>query len=1277
MIPLEAAITKISSKNMNGFWGMISLGKNKKNKVSRSASNGMKRKAFGLLSIFLVIFQMFSPWMVNFSEKGISLEKNVARAADVYTPEPRIGYIKGHTSTINSKTVTQDLVFMYVDTPESTGKCYDSDINFYIYQVIDYSPDIQSYDETVDSDSDCTSKSTEWFTEKINIGSTVYRRHYFGTTISGFDRRIAIEYDLFNKNIVTNPNKTYGTDTEEILIKSNTASFGPTLPSSVLSYLDGTTDVDENAIVGSFSVSIGAKAGISPDNADIILGEFDILIRNLGEKWQDNGDKTGEPDEEDDYGAWDSIYDDKLLNGDAGVKDDITPDNDGATDRFNSYDGFILDISDSADFKGTNTLSFNLNDYVLGKDESGKYPLFNAGDITIHIVTGFPSIDNSNIANSLKENKTYYARVRVYPDNHRENYGVSMLVPEDAQIYPSDSNKHTKLVVGNKSDLTIVQNTRNGTTLTVASGQENDPTWLPECGFPVIAPSGTIAGCLIHVFYYLIFVPTAFLLGIAGTVLDFVLAYSIQPDAYKAQYIVDGWRFIRDACNLFFIFMMIYLAFKMMMGSGHGTKQAIVNTIIIATVINFSYPLTTVIIDVSNITARQLYYNAFSKTDDDGKAVSLSSAAAKGFSPQKIILEGLESNGKTAEDSNQNKGSVFMILLVGVIFNVVAMVIFIKIALQFIYRIIGLIFAIILSPLAVFSFSLSEEQRGKLKLVGFDNWMSGLLSDAFKAPVFLFLVMILILFVNNNPFSAVFGSDVNGLEWWASLIVPFMLIIAFFKIISSVTESMTSSLAQMAGKSIVDGIGKVAAFGLGAGAAMVTGGAALAGRSTIGKWAAKKAEGMRNSDGTLINDTWLNRQRLKAFDKTAKGSFDLRQTAAGNAISKSTGLNMDNKLVGMIPGMGAAATAGGYMAMQDRKRSRAIERGKLWGHNKKLEEELEHRKEELEAEVKGSESERDGVKNELKELNNGLKRYTESLDKKEKDIDKQYEGSLKTNDSDMSRSNQTLSALTAQMAAAKTQGEKDNIQLAIDKENVNKASIISARTSIESAKAAAKAAAKTQVEADTGVNKDTHKAQIKKLEDREAQLSKDITNTKLGEEKEVPDLDSHGNPKLDANGNPKMKKIRVGGISGIEQSITKVKNDRMLRATLDYKRKKTGDTTRVRTFEQYIAEKYTDNTMTADQKNTIIEQKGREQYGDSWNSLKTVAHSGFTASKDGHGHEHEVTHLVDNHFSPTSYKSNYRAPAGSAPSGGGGHDDHGHDSHGHDDHGGGGDHGHH
>jgi len=42
----------------------------------------MKRKAFGLVGIFLVIFQLFSPWMVNFNQKGLKVKKNVALAQD-------------------------------------------------------------------------------------------------------------------------------------------------------------------------------------------------------------------------------------------------------------------------------------------------------------------------------------------------------------------------------------------------------------------------------------------------------------------------------------------------------------------------------------------------------------------------------------------------------------------------------------------------------------------------------------------------------------------------------------------------------------------------------------------------------------------------------------------------------------------------------------------------------------------------------------------------------------------------------------------------------------------------------------------------------------------------------------------------------------------------------------------------------------------------------------------------------------------------------------------
>jgi hypothetical protein len=392
----------------------------------------------------------------------------------------------------------------------------------------------------------------------------------------------------------------------------------------------------------------------------------------------------------------------------------------------------------------------------------------------------------------------------------------------------------------------------------------------------------------------------------------------------------------------------------MILGASSSAKQSIVNTLIVATVINFSYPLTTIIIDASNITARQLYYNAFNKQDEDGKPLSLSGAAAKGYNPQKIIIEGMEKN--PTFDKEENPGTIFMILLVGVIFNVIAIFMFIKLALQFIYRIIGLIFAIILSPLAIFSYSLSDSQRSKLKFVEFDEWLNGLLTDAFKAPVFLFLMMILILFVNNNPFEAVFGPDVNGLEWWVSLIVPFMLIVAFFKVITSITKGMTSQLAQLAGGAVMQMVGAVSG--------VAAGGIGLAGAGIIGKGMGKLAEskmGQRIMDRSVNNkglSGFIAKQQVKAMRGMQGGSYDIRQTGVMNAVSKESGadFNLGTKFVdkglGAVGlgayGLSTGMRAGGYMAQGDRVNKEREEYLKLVQHDKILENKLKDKKDVIE-----------------------------------------------------------------------------------------------------------------------------------------------------------------------------------------------------------------------------------------------------------------------------------------------------------------------------------------
>lgn len=1177
----------------------------------------MKKRTLGILFVLLALVQFFLPWAITLSSP-LLLSTNTAHAqqTNTATTTPKIGYqpYAGTNSDISG------IVFVYVDVPESTGLYYGTDVDFYVntgnYENKQGADTI--FTEIIDSDSN-DPDDMDWEIEVLTINGQSYRRHYY---LYGIEKSDEADFPLYISALNDDANDAVFEETT-LTLKTY---LGPTLPQNILNTFDGVGKDATGELSKVFSVTAQANARLSDvDNAKIV-GEFKISIVNKYSKWQDTGtDNSGKnkADNSDDYGGWDYVYDSDL-DREPRTSSGLTPTNSGSTTRGQNidFDGFILDISTSADFKGNDTKSININPLILDNFQA----LLNAGTIQLTVVSDFQAGlseitkigEALPLANGLSENTTYYYRVRVYPDWS----GV-----EPAYIAVSGS-----LAVPAKSSLTVIQNSRNDSELTEKSGQADSLSWLPECD--ALSASTWFTGCLVRAFYYLLFVPTSYMLALAGMVLDWILSYSISSGAYKAGYIVDGWRFIRDVCNLFFIFILIYLAFKLILNIGHGTKQLIVNTIIVATVINFSYPVTTVIIDASNITARQLYYNAFQrKAESTGKPLGLSETIVQGYDAQRLVLE---ADAVSDSDIEGNKGSVFMILLIGVIFNIVAMVVFLKIAVQFIYRIVGLVFAIILSPLAIFSFSLSSEQRGKMSMVGFEGWVNGLVKDAFKAPVFLFLILLLVLFVNSNPFDSVFKTETSGIDWWMSFIIPFMMMMAFLYLIYSVTKSMTSSLAEMAGGLIMKGVSAVASVGMG----VATGGAAMLGRGTIGKMAAQGASKMRSSN---MKDTWYNRAMLRGLDRTAKSSFDVRQTKLGNVVAKETGMDMDaatrgvDKVTGFFGrpmGISTALTAGGYKAAQDRKRERAIKRSNLLKHNEGLENDLKDQKSGIEDEIKGMETENEGVKNELKILTANLKKFNDAFEKEEKKIDKQFDTELGDRNRDIQSSDQLINSLKSQLLGAKTPEEKRNIEEAISKEEGNRQNLVIARNSVETKRQAEKDRIRQELEGDeTRFGKDFNrantKAKITELEGQQATINKNIEKKKFGEEIIGPD----------------GKKTRVGGLAEIDRSIERVKNDRKLRVTLNYERKKTGDKIEVKTYEEHFKELFGEAYEAEAIKHLGGGTEGTPEWKEAkekWEKLRTIAHTGYTVDKSGK--KKEVSHLVDEDFNPEEYKNKYKEP---------------------------------
>ncbi|MEY2671900.1 MAG: hypothetical protein RL687_317 [Candidatus Parcubacteria bacterium] len=414
---------------------------------------------------------------------------------------------------------------------------------------------------------------------------------------------------------------------------------------------------------------------------------------------------------------------------------------------------------------------------------------------------------------------------------------------------------------------------------------------MPACGIVPKAlggSDGTVMGCVVQAFYYIFFVSTSFIFALAGKLFDFAFHYSIQDTSYRLGFVTEGWKIVRDLCNMFFIFLLLSAAIKMILNIGHGEKSTIVKVIIIGLLINFSLFTTHIVIDASNILARLFYnsdaINVVVNGNQDVNGVGsvssyvyggddqlpLSAALVDKVDPQAIIIgaknintqtidNGKVTNPNAAEMEQANQGigvgAFFLVTLLAVIINLIGIFVFISVALIFIGRVVGLWFSMIFVPLAFFSYAAPNLPEG-LSRFGWKSWWSELIGTAFVAPVFMFMLYLILLFLSKG-FVDIFDGDSYGAEFVLKTIIPFIVIMILLMKSKDVAGDMSKGVASAATTGL-----KVAG-----GAALALGGAGVGvvGRNVIGKTFAKASSG-----------NTLTQQYETAERAAAKGDFTLR-----------------------------------------------------------------------------------------------------------------------------------------------------------------------------------------------------------------------------------------------------------------------------------------------------------------------------------------------------------------------------------------------------------------
>jgi hypothetical protein len=458
------------------------------------------------------------------------------------------------------------------------------------------------------------------------------------------------------------------------------------------------------------------------------------------------------------------------------------------------------------------------------------------------------------------------------------------------------------------------QNPPSGSIAEGQVAQVSPDSAMPKCWLGINDGGISVSGCFAQILYYVLYIPTSWLFMIAGMLFDYTFDYSIQSTSYNNAFIAQAWALVRDLCNILFIVIMMYIAISTLISSSAPDwKGMILKVIIVAVLINFSFFFTRVIIDFGNVTAR-LFYNSdtisITKKVDGKDVVShgMSETIVSGFDPQRIVLEGKDrlysDTNQVVQPAEDTSNSTFILITICAVFlNVIGAGIFFKIAILFIGRVIGLWVQIIKSPMAFMSHALPKGWK-LADGTSFNSWLTETFKASFMATIFMVFMYMILLFV--QVISKSQGQFFNGnMAWILGIVMPFIFIIMMMKMAQETATKWAGEAArELAGKinGVVSAVGGLA---VGGAVGLAAGGAAMAGRSTIGKFAngdmgAKLAERLAAAEAKGGMSGKFAKLGLKTFDKAKDASFDIRNNKTfGKGISmvdKNANINVSGGL---------------------------------------------------------------------------------------------------------------------------------------------------------------------------------------------------------------------------------------------------------------------------------------------------------------------------------------------------------------------------------------------
>lgn len=306
-------------------------------------------------------------------------------------------------------------------------------------------------------------------------------------------------------------------------------------------------------------------------------------------------------------------------------------------------------------------------------------------------------------------------------------------------------------------------------------------------------------GYTISTILELVFFVTAKLLALSAILLDTVILFTVTNFKFNIDHIrvIDvGYKMILNLANMVFIFILLYMAIKMILGEGGDVKKLLVKVVMVALFINFSLFMTKAIIDVSNIFSLG-FLNAM-KTEIaiglNGEPVVEQGSVATAWMSG-LRLQTIAYNPKS-EIAKLTKGityyDVSMNFLGGSVLNLVTAFVFFAVSFLFITRFVALLFYMIFSPVAFLGYIAPELKEHS------SRWWKGFQSQVIFAPAFLMIAYLVSEIIKSDILMPKDRNDTFYAAIQSSFTVGFGIILNYAILIALMIGGLITAKAMAA-----------------------------------------------------------------------------------------------------------------------------------------------------------------------------------------------------------------------------------------------------------------------------------------------------------------------------------------------------------------------------------------------------------------------------------------------------------------------------------------------